>query len=57
MNEIGEVESFEVLQDGPLLTQVRVKKNLAKNHSHDKLYTFYPDHLVVTMLSPSVSAP
>ncbi len=52
VNEIGEVESFEVLQDGPLLTQVRVKKNLAKNHSYDKLYTFYPDHLVVTMLSP-----
>ncbi|HPO71131.1 MAG TPA: glycoside hydrolase [Armatimonadota bacterium] len=52
VNESGEVESFEVLQDGPLLTQVRVKKNLAKNHSYDKLYSFYPDYFVVTTLSP-----
>jgi len=51
VDEAGEVESFEVLQDGPVFTQVRVKKNLQGGHSYDKLYTFYPEHFEVTTLS------
>lgn len=51
VDEVGDVESFEVLQDGPVFTQVRVKKKLRGGHSYDKLYTFYQDHFTVTTLS------
>ena len=51
VDEVGEVESFEVLQDGPVFTQIRVKKKLSGNHHYDKLYTFYMDHFLVTTLS------
>jgi hypothetical protein len=52
VDEVGEVESFDVVQDGPVFTQIRVKKNLRGNHSYDKLYTLYRNHFTVTMLSP-----
>jgi len=52
VDEVGDVQSFEVVTDGPVLTQVRVEKSLRGNHSYDKLYSFYPEHFVVTTLSP-----
>lgn len=52
VDEVGEVRSFEVLSDGPVLTRVRVQKDLRGDHSYDKLYSFYPDHFEVTVLSP-----
>ena len=51
VDEVGELESLEVLADGPVFTQVRVKKNLQGGHYYDKLYTFYPYHFEVTTLS------
>jgi hypothetical protein len=51
VDEVGEVESLEVLEDGPVFTQVRVKKSLRGGHSYEKLYTFYPDYFEVTTLS------
>ena len=51
VEENGQVESFEVVSDGPLCTQVRVKKKLAGNHFYDKLYTFYPDRFAVAVLA------
>lgn len=51
VNEQGEVESFEVLSEGPVMAQVRVNKNLDGGHHYDKLYTFYPAHFLVTTLS------
>ena len=52
VEEVGEVQRFEVVQDGPVFTQVRVRKSLAGNHSYDKVYTFYPEHFTVATLSP-----
>ncbi len=52
VDENGKVDSFEVLHDGPLFTQVRVRKTLTGGHSYDKLYSFYPRHFLVTTLSP-----
>ncbi|MBM3499714.1 MAG: hypothetical protein FJX74_13725, partial [Armatimonadetes bacterium] len=52
VDEVGEVESLEALHDGPVFTQVRVRKRLRGNHAYDKLYTFYPGHFEVTTLSP-----
>lgn len=49
-NEMGEVESFTVVSDGPVCTQIRVKKKLSGNHFYDKLYTLFPDHFVVSIL-------
>jgi hypothetical protein len=50
--EGGEVKSFEVVQDGPVFTQIRVKRDMPKGHSYDKLFTLYRDHMVITVLSP-----
>ncbi|MEN6345631.1 MAG: glycoside hydrolase [Armatimonadia bacterium] len=52
VDESGDVQSFTVEQDGLVFTQVRVKKTMDKGHSYEKLYTFYPYHFVVTVLSP-----
>jgi hypothetical protein len=51
VDEIGEVQSFDVLEDGPVLTRVQVRKKLRGDHAYDKLYTFYPGHFEVTTLS------
>ncbi|MEI6500001.1 MAG: glycoside hydrolase, partial [Armatimonadota bacterium] len=50
VDEEGTVQSFEVVADGPVCTQVRVKKKLSGNHFYDKLYTFYPDCFDVKVL-------
>ncbi|MGQ9730217.1 MAG: glycoside hydrolase [Candidatus Zipacnadales bacterium] len=52
VDEVGEVESFQLLHDGPVLTQVVVKKHLRGGHEYEKLYSFYPQHFEVTTLSP-----
>ncbi len=51
-DEVGEVQSFTVVRDGPLFTQIRVRKKLNGNHAYDKLYTFYPSFFLVTTQSP-----
>lgn len=50
-SEMGEVESFEVVSDGPVCTEIRVEKKLAGGHHYDKLYTLFPDHFLVSILS------
>ena len=50
VDENGTVQSLEVVSDGPVCTQLRVKKTLNGNHFYDKLYTLYPDRLVVQVL-------
>ncbi len=55
VDESGEVQSFKVLEDGPLYTTIRVQKKLDGGHSYDKLYTLYGDHFTVTVLSPDRS--
>ncbi|MEN6304109.1 MAG: glycoside hydrolase [Armatimonadia bacterium] len=50
-DENGEVQSFEVVSDGPACTQIRVKKKLAGGHFYDKLYTLFPDHFLVSTLA------
>lgn len=50
--EGGEVKRFEVVQDGPVFTQIRVQRDMPKGHSYDKLFTLYRDHMVITVLSP-----
>jgi hypothetical protein len=52
VDEMGQVQSFQVLETGPLATQIRVTKQLNGGHSYDKLYTFYPAYFEVTTLSP-----
>jgi hypothetical protein len=51
VDEMGEVKSFDLVTDGPVCTQVRVKKSLSGNHFYDKLYTFYPDCFEVKVLN------
>lgn len=50
VDESGKVQSFEVVSDGPVCTQIRVKKTLDGSHFYDKLYTLYPDRLLVKVL-------
>ncbi len=53
-DEQGEVEAFEVVSDGPVCTVIRVKKKMANNHAHEKLYTFTPDYFTVQVVSPEI---
>ena len=50
--EHGEVQSFEVLAQGPVVTRIRVAKKLRGGHFYDKLYSLYPDHFTVSTHSP-----
>ncbi|MCE5239253.1 hypothetical protein LLH23_12280 [bacterium] len=54
VDEQGEVQSFDVLSDGPICTIIRVQKKMANNHAHEKLYTFTPDYFTVQVLSSEI---
>ncbi len=54
VDELGTVQSFEVLSDGPVCTILRVRKQQPPNHFYDKLYTFYENYFTVQVLSPEI---